>query len=305
MADVDAELQRRVATRQRSSPALRRSSASRRARRESEPWCAATRPSGMRSFRSRARRSAARRLWAKTRVVRCGLDQLGDLLQGRVPHGVARGGEEVVHRRHHLDVEVAREAGVDHDRLARGRPGEKRDCVLDRSHRGRAADALRPRARGMGLDQRLQALQRQDQVRSALAGQHRMDLVDDDEAGLGQGRPEALAREQDVERLGCGDQHTAAAGASSPAGRRPACRPCAPPRGPREAPGPSAAAAARMPASGSAQVLLDVVVERAQRRHVDDVDGGPPAVPRHRAGAGGRAPTGRRPASCPSRSGPR
>jgi len=43
----------------------------RRARRESEPWCAATRPPATRSFRSRASRSAARRLCAKTSVVRC------------------------------------------------------------------------------------------------------------------------------------------------------------------------------------------------------------------------------------------
>jgi hypothetical protein len=35
------------------------------------------------------------------------LDHLGDLLQGGVPHRVAGGREEVVHRRHHLDVEVA------------------------------------------------------------------------------------------------------------------------------------------------------------------------------------------------------
>ena len=59
-----------VATSARSSPAFSRFSASSRARRESEPWWAATRPSGMRSLRSRAKRSAARRLWANTSVVR-------------------------------------------------------------------------------------------------------------------------------------------------------------------------------------------------------------------------------------------
>ena len=60
-----------VATSALSWPSLSRFSASSRARRESEPWCAATRPSTMRSFRSRANRSADRRLWAKTSVVRC------------------------------------------------------------------------------------------------------------------------------------------------------------------------------------------------------------------------------------------
>src|SRR5437016_4312991 len=59
-----------VATSARSLPSLRRFSASRRARRDSEPWCAATRPSPTRSFRSRASRSAGRRLWANTSVVR-------------------------------------------------------------------------------------------------------------------------------------------------------------------------------------------------------------------------------------------
>ena len=59
-----------VATSARSSPCFKRFSASSRARRESEPWCAATRPSVIRSFRSRASRSAARRLWANTSVVR-------------------------------------------------------------------------------------------------------------------------------------------------------------------------------------------------------------------------------------------
>ena len=60
-----------VATSARSFPSFRRFSASRRARRDSEPWWAATRPSPTRSFRSRASRSAERRLWAKTSVVRC------------------------------------------------------------------------------------------------------------------------------------------------------------------------------------------------------------------------------------------
>ena len=60
-----------VATSARSAPPLRRSSASSRARRDSEPWWARTLPSGSRSSRLRARRSAARRLGAKTSVVRC------------------------------------------------------------------------------------------------------------------------------------------------------------------------------------------------------------------------------------------
>src|SRR5437764_760884 len=51
-----------VATSALSWPSLSRFSASSRARRESEPWWAATRPSTMRSFRSRANRAAEQRV---------------------------------------------------------------------------------------------------------------------------------------------------------------------------------------------------------------------------------------------------
>src|SRR2546430_17337365 len=44
-----------------------------------------------------------------------GLDELPDELERRVPDRVARRGEEVVHRRHHLEVQRAREAGVHDD----------------------------------------------------------------------------------------------------------------------------------------------------------------------------------------------
>ena len=200
-----------------------------------------------------------------------GLDHLRDLLQRRVPHRVAGGREEVVDRRHHLHVEVAREAGVDDDRIVRGRPGQERQRIFHRSHRGRAADALRPRAGGVRLDQRLQPFECQSQVRAALARQHRVDFIDDDEARLRQRRPEALAGEQDIERLGRGDQdvrrpprHRLARGGQRVAGphRHPDFRQRQAVRGRR-----GADAGQRL-----AQVLLDVVVQRAQRRHVDDVD---------------------------------
>ena len=71
------------------------------------------------------------------------LDQLRHLLQGRVPDGVAGGREEIVDRRDDGHVEVAREAGVHHDGLVRGGAGDERQRLVDRPHRGRAADALR------------------------------------------------------------------------------------------------------------------------------------------------------------------
>ena len=129
------------------------------------------------------------------------LHQLGDLLLSGVVDGVARGRQEVVDGGDHLDVEVAREAGVDGDGIVAGAAGEERQRRFHRAHRGRAPDPLRTRSALARLDQRLQPLERQRQVDAALVAHERVHLVHDDEARAGQRRPEPLAGQQDVERF--------------------------------------------------------------------------------------------------------
>ena len=122
-------------------------------------------------------------------------DELGDLLQRRVPDGLARRREEVVDRRQHPEVELAREAVVHDERVAGGRAGEECQRLLDRAHRRGAADPLRPGARHARVDEGLEALERERQVRAALAAHQRVDLVDDHGAHVGERGPEALARQ--------------------------------------------------------------------------------------------------------------
>ena len=159
--------------------------------------------------------------------------------------------------------------------------------------RGRQADALR---RLVG--ERLQPLQRQRQVGAALGARQGVDLVDDDPLDAAQ----RLARrggQQQVERLGRGDQDVRRALAEARAARRPACRRCACRRGPRGVGSPSAWAASAMPCQRRAQVAVDVVDERLERRDVEDAQ-------RARSGsagggsraAAGRGTTGTRPGSC-------
>ena len=200
-----------------------------------------------------------------------GLDQLGELLEGGIPDRIALGGEEIVDRGHDLQVELPREPGIHDAGLAPGGAGEEGQRFLDGPDGGRAADPLGP---GSGLPrfhQRLQALQREGQVGAALVAQQRVYLVHDDEARLGQGGPETLGGEQDVQRLRRGDEDV----------RRPAGHGL--PLGGERVPGPDghpdlrraqAVCHGGSPEAGQGltQVLLDVVVERAERRDVDDVD---------------------------------
>jgi hypothetical protein len=199
-----------------------------------------------------------------------GLDQLGDLLERGFPDGVARRRQEVVHRRDHLKIEVAREAGVDRLGVGAGGAGQERQRRLDGAHGRRAADTLRALA-GVGLDQCLQALERERQVGAALRSHQRVDLVDDQEPCAGERRSESLAGEQNEERFGRGDQdvrgparHGLALGRQRVAGSHGDAD-----LGRLEPVGGGRGPDARQ---GRAQVLLDVVVERAERGDVHDVD---------------------------------
>ncbi len=86
-------------------------------------------------------------------------------------------------------------------RIAHQHLGDALDRPLGRGQ----PDPLRPRA-PFGGHQGLQTLQRQRQVGAALVVGDRVDLVQDHGADAGQRRTPTPAGEEDVERLGCGDE---------------------------------------------------------------------------------------------------
>ena len=183
-----------------------------------------------------------------------------------------------------------------HDGL--GGAAEEAGDLLDRAHGGRQPDAL-----GGLLQQRVEALEGERQVRAALGGGDRVDLVDDDGLDAGQRLPGPRGEDQE-QRLRGGDEDV----------RRPGGEPrrssagVSPERTPTSTVGsgsPRRCAAWRMPVSGRAQVALDVDGERLERGDVEH-----PAAPlplgRGRAWRSGcRARTGTRPGSCPTRWGRR
>ena len=183
----------------------------------------------------------------------------------------------VVDGNDHLDVELFARAGVDDRHGARHRLGlaaeEARDLV-ERALRGREADALR---RCVG--DRVEALEREREVRAALGRRERVDLVDDHCLDAAEYLAR-LRREHQVERLGRGDEDVGrgardvlaflrrrVAGAHRDRGRGE--RRAEPLGGERDA------------GERCAQVLLDVDGERAQRRDVED----PAALALGRTGA--------------------
>ena len=85
------------------------------------------------------------------------------------------------------------------------RADEQAGNFLDRLLRGAQADALEPRiAKGV------EPLQRERQVRAALVPRHGVNLVHDDGARALQHFSAALGRQEDVERLGRGDEDVGA-----------------------------------------------------------------------------------------------
>ena len=229
-----------------------------------------------------------------------------ELEDGGVDRGPDRAGRRLVARRHHdvvvddrlgelergaelaqvldrdddLEVELLARPGV--DELDRAVAGDEPADLLERALRRREADPLRRL-----LEQRVEPLQRERQVGAALGAGDGVHLVDDH--GLdpaerlarlrGQHQEERLRRrDQDVGRL----LHelaplllgrVARADADAEVGLDPGERP--------------------------AQVPLDVVVERLQRRDVEQAQARPGAADR-----ACRSRAGRRRASCRSRSAP-
>jgi hypothetical protein len=259
----------------RMRPALSASSISLRAPWARLPWCARTSGSaGGSSFRRAHSRSHSPRLLTNTIVERCARisSSRRGSIAGHMPspparvaaassassERVRRSGarpwrgaaaprrprlRHVRHRHPDLEVEPRGLAAVDD----RDRPVAAQEArhLRHRPRRGREPDALRVPRR-----QRRHALERERQVRAALVRCQRVDLVDDDRLDAAQRL--ALARAEDqVERLGRGDQDLGrVAGWAAPVAAA-SCRRCAPPRAAAAAPRPDASAARRMPSSGA------------------------------------------------------
>ena len=186
-----------VATSTRRSPARRRSSTRSRRSFERLPWWAATCPSPSLSSSRCATRSASRRVFEKTSVVRCLLDLARDLVEQLAPLLAGRDRLQLAGR--HDDLEIERAAVADVDDRA-GRPAlrvraagpfsdqQARDR-LDRALGGGEADARRPlRA------ERVEPREREREVRAALVARHRVDLVDDHACARGAASPGCARR---------------------------------------------------------------------------------------------------------------
>jgi hypothetical protein len=182
----------------------------------------------------------------------------------------------VVDRHDHLDVQRLGHPGVD-DRDRAGAGGGHAGAVVEaaevtghdveRPLGGGQADALGRPFADVG-----QALERQRQVRAALGGHQRVDLVDDHGLDPAQ-RVAGLGREHEVERLGRGDEDVGrvADELAAHVGRRVAG--AQPDGGLAER---LAQPLGRGPDAGDRrpQVLVDVDGQRPQRRHVDDAGAG-------------------------------
>jgi hypothetical protein len=188
-------------------------------------------------------------------------------------------GQHVGHllgRRHRLDlavgqlerqVEVALVADVDHDG-GRAVAHEQAADGLDRALGGRQPDADRP-----PVAQRLEPFQRQRQVGAPLVAGHGVDLVDDDRLDRAQRLAPPVARDQQVQRLGRGDDE-----ARRPPDHR------GPLRAGRVARAHGHADVGRLEAQltghggdlveRTLEVLGDVDRQRLERRDVDDPGGG-------------------------------
>ena len=127
------------------------------------------------------------------------LHERGDAVE-HVGHLLGRGdGLELAVGQLQREVEVAEVTGVDD--LGQGPVADEEPRHrLDRPLRGREADARRPL-----LAQRLQALEREGEVRAPLVARDRVDLVDDDGLDRAERVAPLLAGDEQIEGLGGGD----------------------------------------------------------------------------------------------------
>ncbi len=198
-----------------------------------------------------------------------GPDRAGSAI-GSALHGFERGRRpvralpvaevgQVLHRDAHLEIELLADAGVDDGDVPVA--ADEAGDLLERALRRRQRDAL-----GLVVAEGGEALEREREVRAALGRGHRMHLVDDHGANVAQHL--ALARgEHQEEALGRRDQHVGwtSGHAATCVGRRVAGA-----HGHLDIAQLLACRRGHRPDAGErrAEVAFDVVVERLQRREV-------------------------------------
>ena len=187
----------------------------------------------------------------------------------------------VFDRYNDLEVELLADARVDDADGARPPPTavgiddptpQEAGHLLERALGGAEPDALRRDVPCVG-DDPLQPFEAERHVRASLRTGHRVDLVDDDGLDVGQDAP-GLRGPQEVERLGCGDEHI---GRVLHQLSTFVCRRVA--RSARYRHVRHRYTFSRRLAGDAdercPQVALDVVDERLQRRHVEHAHAGP------------------------------
>ena len=288
-----------VATMAARAPDFSLSSASKRILRDKEPWCAATRLSPSLSVSRWETRSASRLVWTNTMVVRWPSMWAAMRSNTSVPVLVRGDGADFLIG--HLDGErhLALVAHV-HDSaigsavlLTPFRADEQARYLVNRLLRGAQADALEPI-----ITKRVEPLQRERQMRAPLIARDRVYLVHDHGARGLQNLAAALGRQEDIERLGRGDEDVGAFFEHEPSLAR---------RGVagshRHANlGKLHALFSRERADFAQrllQILLDVVAERLQAERCRPGGRRLRVHPQARPESANRATTRRRPASCP------
>jgi hypothetical protein len=137
-------------------------------------------------------------------------DEFGHLLVDLLPLVVGHHCRERRRRHHQSQVALLRIADVDDPAIGpavldRRRADQKARDLVDRLLGCRQPDSDQGSAM-VARGKRLEALERQRQMTAALAGRHRVDLIDDDAAHRTQHAAAAVRAKQDVERLGGGHQ---------------------------------------------------------------------------------------------------
>ena len=200
--------------------------------------------------------------------------------RAHVARQLVRGARALRQRRHRAgerrdDVEphLAQAAAVD-DRAVAVRPGKVRGDAFERRDGRRQTDAAQRHARDLR-----QRLQQQREVRAALVAGQRVHLVDDHRLDVRELLAIALHRDHQRQRLGRREQHVRRAAHHQPPlfDRRVAGAHAGAHERLAHAPAPLRRALRVGPledphlAQRAAQVVLDVVAERAQRRDVEAV----------------------------------
>ncbi len=176
----------------------------------------------------------------------------------------------VLHRHDHAKLERLPATGIDDRDVAAGPvAAEKAGDRLERPLRRREANPLEWRR--VRCPEVLEALEGEGQMRPALRPGDRVDLVEDDRLDLAE-RLAGGAREQQVEALRRGDEDV-----RRPLRELPAVLPGRVAGAARDRDArlrlPEAVRGQRDPVEGGAQVALDVVRQRLERRDVEDADG--------------------------------